>query len=587
MEKIVYNSKDKYFKSKFGAISDNEQLELKIIIPKFFSSISVNVVLKNSAGSVSSYPMSLFCDQANCSVFHCILPFLATDIYFYYFDVVSNENSFGIFKTDYFNTDGIMGQEGYWYQLTVYNNDFKTPDFIKGKIIYQIFPDRFYSSKQNLTNSPPDRRLHSDWGDKIDFLPNENGEYLNDDYFCGDLLGIEQKLDYLASLGVSCLYLNPIFEAHSNHRYNTANYLRIDPLLGSNEDFSRLCEKAKEFGIYIILDGVFSHTGSDSIYFNCKNRYSNLGAFNSTESEFFNWYKFSSFPEHYSCWWGFKTLPEVNETNDSFLEFICNKKNSVIAYWLKMGAKGFRLDVADELPCNFIESIRDCIKSNDENGLLLGEVWEDATNKQSYGIFRKYLLGKQLDSVMNYPFKDAILEFIKNKNAELFKNKIMTIIENYPKPALDVAMNSISTHDTVRAITFLAGESCEGKDRVWQYKHFLSPTQFELGVKMLKLAMVFQFFLPGVPCIYYGDEVGIQGYKDPFNRTCFPWGNENKELLDFTKKLSKLRLDNPVLADGYCRFVQANDGVVVFERYNNNSCLKITVDVNNYMFEIE
>jgi glycosidase len=356
--------------------------------------------------------------------------------------------------------------------------------------------------------------------------------------------------------------------------------------LGTNENFKRLCEKAKEKGIDIILDGVFSHTGSDSIYFNSKGRYNSIGAYNSQQSPYYNWYTFQSFPNSYSCWWGFISLPEVNELNQNFSNYICGE-NGVIDYWIKQGAKGFRLDVADELPDEFIQKIKSRIKSIDNENLLIGEVWEDATNKESYGKFRKYLLGKELDSVMNYPFKDSILEFVRFKNAKLFSNKVMTIIENYPKPALDVAMNSLSTHDTVRALTNLAGADCQGKDRIWQFKNFLSPSEYDLGIKMLKISMVLQYFLPGVPCIYYGDEAGVQGYKDPFNRSCFPWGNENKELMTFTKELGRLRLSLDVLIDGGCRFISSDDGIVIFERFKDKEKIVITVDVNNYTFSVK
>jgi cyclomaltodextrinase len=586
MNKCIYDSREVFYKSKFGALKSNESVDFKIVLPENISSPEVNLVIKNSQGEEFSHSLIFIENNEGYNVYGCTLSNFKVDVYFYYFDIKNNAKNLGIFKNDYYDTQGKLADEGYWYQLTVYDENFTTPSFIKGKIMYQIFPDRFHSSRQNIHNSPSDRRLHSNWCGGQDFLPNENGEYLNNDYFCGDLAGIEQKLDYLCELGVGCIYLNPIFEAHSNHRYDTANYMRIDPLLGTNENFKRLCEKAKEKGIDIILDGVFSHTGSDSIYFNSKGRYNSIGAYNSQQSPYYNWYTFQSFPNSYSCWWGFISLPEVNELNQNFSNYICGE-NGVIDYWIKQGAKGFRLDVADELPDEFIQKIKSRIKSIDNENLLIGEVWEDATNKESYGKFRKYLLGKELDSVMNYPFKDSILEFVRFKNAKLFSNKVMTIIENYPKPALDVAMNSLSTHDTVRALTNLAGADCQGKDRIWQFKNFLSPSEYDLGIKMLKISMVLQYFLPGVPCIYYGDEAGVQGYKDPFNRSCFPWGNENKELMTFTKELGRLRLSLDVLIDGGCRFISSDDGIVIFERFKDKEKIVITVDVNNYTFSVK
>ncbi|MDE6110595.1 MAG: glycoside hydrolase family 13 protein, partial [Eubacterium sp.] len=355
------------------------------------------------------------------------------------------------------------------------------------------------------------------------------------------LKGIEEKLDYIKELGVSCIYLNPILEENSNNRYDTADYEKIDPLLGTENDLKSLCKKAKEKGISIVLDGVFSHTGCDSKYFNLYSKYDSVGAYNSKASPYFEWYKFTDYPNEYHSWWGIKLLPEIIEENESYREFICGK-NGVLRKWLRCGISGWRLDVADELPDIFLDDLRKAVKAENEDAIIIGEVWEDATNKFAYGERRRYLLGEQLDSVMNYPFADAVLNFVKYGGSEGFFNTVMGIVENYPPCVLNVLMNHIGTHDTERAITRLAGENADGYGRDWQHEHnVLSAENYEKGISMMKMASLIQYTLPGVPSLYYGDEVGLQGMKDPFNRACFPWDNMDDALHKWYKRLGEIR----------------------------------------------
>ncbi len=470
-------------------------------------------------------------------------------LYFYHF---TYETPFG--KGNIFLRSAGIGEfapEGNEWQQTVYKKDFKTPDWAKGGIMYQIFPDRFNIGSAPATEYPSDRVIHSSTEEAPVWEPDANGKILNNDYYGGTLNGIKEKLTYLKELGVSILYLNPIFEAHSNHRYNTADYKKIDPMLGTEEDFKSLCIEAKKLSIKVILDGVFSHTGSDSIYFNREGRYGNAGFWNNPDGEYKGWFTVEKNGK-YKSWWGIDTLPETNEENDSYIEYIAGK-NGVLEKWLSLGADGFRLDVADELPDKFIDALSKSIKTINKDYFIIGEVWEDATNKISHGGRRRYLLGDQLDSVMNYPFASAIITFMRYGVAESFMESIVSICENYPPEALNVLMNHIGTHDTARIITKLVNDSIEHKPRNIQASYKLTEDEYAKAKTLLKTATVLQYTLPGFPSVYYGDEAGMQGGSDPFNRGFFPWGKEDAELIEWYKKLGEIRNSLHCLKEG--RFI--------------------------------
>lgn len=345
--------------------------------------------------------------------------------------------------------------------------------------------------------------------------------------------------------------------------------------------------RRKKRGIRIILDGVFSHTGADSVYFNKKGEFDGKGAYQSKDSKYYSWYKFKKWPHDYESWWGIRTLPEVKEESPEFIDFIAGE-NGIARKWLRLGASGWRLDVADELPDEFLDALRKGVKAENPDALIMGEVWEDASNKYSYGYRRKYLLGEQLDSVMNYPFAGAILHYIRGGNADSFENSIMTVMENYPPQVINCLMNHIGTHDTIRAITLMAGEVCRHRDRLWQSGRRLSQAQAETGVKMLKMASAIQYTLPGVPSLYYGDEAGMEGYEDPFNRGTFPWGRENKELQAWYSLLGKIRAYCPALVDGGFESISSGNGCVAFAREKDGDAVLTIVNRNphamNFVF---
>lgn len=565
---IPYNCSKEYHKYPFGAVCGCADVVLRIILPRNFGCTGARVILKKDGEDARGIEMQWDCMQGGDEEWwKAVVNFSETGLYFYHFEYDTSWGTSGIYSSG--GDEGFFQGSGNDWQITVYDKDFKTPDWIKGGIFYQIFPDRFYCSGKKKNNVPQDRIIRTDYDGEPFWKPDENGKVLNNDYFGGDLEGIREKLPYLASLGVSCIYLNPIFEANSNHRYDTADYEKIDPMLGDEKDFSRLCREADEkYGIKIILDGVFSHTGADSRYFNKKRRYDTIGAYNSKSSPYYNWYKFTQWPDKYKSWWDIDILPEVIEETPDYIDYISGK-NGIARKWLELGASGWRLDVADELPDVFLDEFTKSVKTCKPDALIIGEVWEDASNKTSYSRRRRYLLGSQLDSVMNYPFADAIIDFVVNKNAEGFNKKVMTVTQNYPKPVVDVLMNHIGTHDTVRALTALAGESCLYKGREWQSGRALTPEQREKGLILLKEAAVIQYTLPGVPCVYYGDEAGAEGYKDPFNRKYYPWGKENTELAQYYKELGKVRRANESFKCGEYRCVSAVLGCAAYTRGND------------------
>ncbi len=399
------------------------------------------------------------------------------------------------------------------------------------------------------------------------YLPDERGEIWNNDFFGGSLRGVISKLDYLESLNVRTLYFNPIFEAFSNHRYDTGDYKSIDPMMGTEEDFKALCDAAGQRGMRVVLDGVFSHNGYDSKYFNARGHYDSVGAYQSKESPYYDWYDFSKWPDAYSSWWRIYTLPQVNEMNEKYLDYIIEGPDSVIRHWLEAGASGWRLDVADELPDEFIKKLNHAARETKPDALVIGEVWEDASNKISYGVRRRYFQGGELDSVMNYPLRDGIMAFLTGSPAEDFAEKMESLRENYPHDIFYNLMNIIGNHDTPRAITALsAAPGYWDASRDYRAHHWLSGDALEHAKRLLKMAAVIQFTMPGSPTIYYGDEAGQQGYEDPFNRRTYPWGREDTELLAFYRALCAIREDSSALNEGGISFALARGGVLIYER---------------------
>ncbi|MBO4594141.1 MAG: glycoside hydrolase family 13 protein, partial [Clostridia bacterium] len=432
---------------------------------------------------------------------------------------------------------------------------------------------------------PAGKTFHKDKTEMPNFSPDKNGEVLNNDFFGGDFKGIERKIPYLKSLGVTAIYLNPIFKAYSNHRYDTGDYMETDSLLGTKDDLKRLISSCKKSGIGLILDGVFNHTGSDSRYFNKNGTYDSAGAYNDENSPYRNWYKFFSYPDGYESWWGVKTLPATDKENGDYTSFIAGK-GGVIDEYTSMGVKGWRLDVVDELPSGFVRKIRKAVKTADKDAVIIGEVWEDASDKISYGVRREYLCGKEIDGVMNYPLKNAIIDFSLGNDAEGLSYTVKSLVDHYPKISLDITMNILSTHDTPRILSVLSGRNVNGLNKSEMSKITLTADELELAVKRLKLASVLQFTFPGVPSVYYGDEAGMQGFFDPYNRAFFPWGKENAELKAHYEKLSEIRERYDVFRDGDFSEVFCGKKVYAFKRTKGESEVLVAVNAGETPCEL-
>ena len=454
------------------------------------------------------------------------------------------------------------------FQITVYNPAFATPAWMRNGVMMQIMVDRFARhGRLDPTRLAPGCYYHEEWGGTPDMGRGENGDYCAEDFFGGNLLGILDKLEYLRAQGITCLYLNPIFESPSNHKYNTANYRKIDPSFGTLSDFKKLCARARELGMRIVLDGVFSHTGDDSIYFNRRGRFGEGGAYNDPKSPYYSWYIFRDYPDDYECWWDIDTLPDVNENDPGYRKFVVSGKDSICARWLQAGASGWRLDVADELPMDFIRDFRSRAKLEDPEAALIGEVWEDPSNKIAYGELRSYCLGDTVDATMNYPLREAVLEFLLcHIDAETFVRRVESMRENQPTPFFYSQMNLTGSHDRARALSILADVGNMEPERQYRYPVQLEPAAYERGRRRLIAAWRLLCALPGLPCVYYGDNAGMQGMSDPFCRGPYPWGREDKVILKAFREAALKRLDSVALRTGWLSLRAQGKDVVLVNR---------------------
>ncbi len=561
--RILFDSKQENFKTPFGTLTPQQECTLHIHIPTNIGTTAVEIVIQRENGvAYKTVPMALQQQLGAYDVFGGSFSLSEPELYFYFFRITAATGTFRLFKL---GSDTNMEAGDLW-QVSCVPETHTVAQWAQGAVIYQIFPDRFHKSGNcDLGGKLEPFTVHLDWNEEVDWEPNHEGLVLNNDFYGGNFKGITEKMDYIASLGTTILYLNPISKSFSSHRYDTGDYKTVDPMLGTEADFTALCEAAHAHGSKVILDGVYSHTGSDSLYFNRKGTFPGVGAYQSLDSKYHNWYTFQHWPDRYTSWWSFDTLPTVNKMHPDFVKYIITDEDSVVAHWLRAGADGFRLDVADELPDEFIKLLKKRIREVKPDALLMGEVWEDASNKQAYGVRRRYFVDGSLDSIMNYPFRTAILNFVRDRDEGWgLANTVMTIAENYPPQVFLANMNLLGTHDTPRILTALVDEF-QG-DRYAQAHRRLSRNQYIVAAERLLMASFLQYTLPGSPSLYYGDEAGMEGYKDPFNRRTYPWGREDLDLLTHFKRLGQLRKACEPLRRGSIRFTHASDQRLAFVR---------------------
>lgn len=568
---IFFNSRLDRYKKPFGATKAGDSISITVDAPHgvFIEYIDVEMV---KVGETPVYYRLNYCGEHDgMHSFHTDIAITSCGIYKYRFICVC-ENGIKTFG----KTSGGYASEssGEYYQQTVTTCDYTTPQHLKGGIIYHIFVDRFAIGGRRV-NSP--YGIMKEWGEEVTIVDND-GIFRANDFYGGNLQGVIDRLNYIKSLGVTLIYLSPIFKSSSNHRYDTGDYMMIDEMLGDEKTFKSLIDEAAKLGIGIMLDGVFNHTGADSLYFNKFGHYDSVGAYQGIKSPFFDWYHFINFPNEYACWWGITVTPTVNKLVESYRRFIMGG-GGVLDKWTSMGLKGWRLDVVDELDADFVTGIRETVKQKGNEIAVIGEVWEDASTKIAYGTMRPYLLGGQLDGVMNYPFKDSIIKYVTGGNRTEFIEEIMTIVENYPKQSLDSSMTLLGTHDTARILSVLSGADMVGTDKEYRKNYRMDAALRKKAIRLLKIAAAIQFFLPGVPSIYYGDEIGMEGYEDPLNRRTMDWNNADEELLKHYRKLGSLRADNRRVFGGEFKISEYNE-MLLIERTEGVNNKKIALYVN-------
>lgn len=557
-------------KKPLGAAAVNEQVELTLKFTRPQNPSEVFLVLTKDGEDPVRYAMRLVGDEEGEYTYTLAVKITTPGLYFYHFDIQNEEQVYRVGSD--VDLNALLGKGGDW-QLTV-TSDVYRPSVTDGGVIYEIMPDRFFiGGERNATK--PYAVYRDDWGGVPEYRPDGDGKISNVDFFGGNLKGITKKLTYLKNLGVTHIYLTPIFEAHSNHKYDPGNYMRVDPDFGTIDDLKDLIKKAGKRGMGIILDGVFSHTGDDSIYFNKYGNYDSVGAYSSVKSPYYPWYKFRNWNNDYECRYNIDIMPSTDDADPMFDEFITGHEG-VIRYWTRMGVSGWRLDVCEQLSDGFIEHCVKAAKKENPDAVMYGEVFSDASNSDTPDGKRSYITDGKLDSVTNYPFKEDILNFVRCGDSDRLNNTVGFVVNNYPKHAVDALMNVLGNHDTARLMTVL-GDNGDVSDR--DGKANASVKNREDAVKLVKMASALQYTLPGVPCVYYGDEVGMEGFEDPFNRKCYPWGNVDKDLLKWYKKLGAVRTnEREIFAHGKYRGIDTKSGVMFFKRKLGEQTVYVVVN---------
>ncbi len=579
--------------SYYGAFSINEDIRFKISVPTSMGAQGIVMRINRDGESYWDIPLDLtsfkegreeYTVELNLRTLCGIVPAL----FFYEFLLLRGTRT--LFTESINNFDFELAyHSGSKFTLLVHEDYFKPKEWFGKGIMYHVFVDRFAKGEiEPYTRE--DAVLNDDWYNGIPQYAKIQGERLkNNMFFGGNLKGIEGKLDYLVSLGTKVIYLSPIFKAYSNHKYDTGNYMQVDEMFGGEKAFESLVAKAKEKGISIILDGVFNHTGDDSLYFDKYGKYNDKGAYIDENSPYRSWYCFKDYPEQYESWWGIDILPKLDQNNEKCREFFVGD-GGVIEKYTKMGIGGWRLDVADELPDEFLYKLRERVHENSgSQGIIIGEVWENAAVKTAYGKRRNYFHGLQLDSVMNYPLRNGIIDFVTYGSAEMLYNVLVELYASYPRCVSDSLMNILGTHDTERILTVLGDNYRPDAPNDHLAVMKMSSYERDVAIARLKMASILQYTVYGIPSVFYGDEAGVEGYHDPFCRRPYPWGREDSGLLEHYRKLGELRNIEPAFDRGDFRVLDHGRETLVYERSKDGS--RVVVIANggheNYRVRLE
>ena len=558
-----------------NAVARGDELFVSARIPRRLGAYSLYLVLCRDTGELARYPMRYRGISEGGDLYECRLPTDTRGLYFYSFFGRSPTGDFyGVRAHGPHRIAFSRAASGAHFQLSVTDYAENPPKWLLGGIIYHIFVDRFARGGDYPLRADAIRK--DDWENGLPSYPAYRGAPLeNNDFFGGTLDGITDHIEEIAALGTTCIYLSPICEAYSNHRYDTGDYERIEPMIGGEEALCRLVAAARSYGIRILLDGVFNHTGSDSKYFNKNGRYPTIGAYQSKKSPYFPWYSFDEYPEKYTAWWGIGTLPRLDPEVPSLRAFFAGQ-GGVIERYARYGIGGLRLDVVDELSDGFVRDIRARLLSVAPDAVLYGEVWEDASHKVAYGVRKQYYLGDELDGVMNYPLRTGLIEYLRDGKPSSLFYALCEVLPNMPKRAADLAMNLLGSHDTERILTALVGEPEDGYSMDEIAKKRLSPKAYQYGSQLLVLGYLVLCTLPGIPTVYYGDEVGMEGYRDPFNRMPYPWHKRDTDLLDAYREIGQLRRSSPILREGAFSLHVLDSERLIFSRRGEDAVL-ITV----------
>lgn len=594
---LICRTEDGGTRDHIGALRRGERVHLTVKLPRTVG--AAGVVLRIRADGCEEYtdlpfeyagdPREILHDIYGLS----LAPdnFMSDDVDhgLFYYEFLLLRGIDTLFSSTENNVDITFGREsGARFRMLVYGNDFKTPSWLGGSVMYHIFVDRFCRGSEPC-EPPRVGSINDDWRDGVpQYAEYPGGEVANNIFFGGNLYGVIEKLPYLISLGVGVIYLSPIFSAASNHKYDTADYLGVAAEFGGERALLLLLERAHDVGIRVILDGVFNHTGDDSVYFDKYHRYGD-GAWDDPESPYRNWYHFKENAADgelpYAAWWGIPILPKLNLTVPSCRDFFIGN-GGVCEKYIKLGCDGWRLDVADELPDDFLCGLRDRVKGASPDAAVIGEVWENAADKISYGQRRNYFGGRQLDSVMNYPLRSALLGYAETADAEFLADELRDIYSSYPRPAADVLMNIIGTHDTERVLTLIGApqriRELDGEGNAARSAFKLTVEERAEAIKKLKLISVIQYTVYGFPCVYYGDEVGMEGAGDPFCRRPMVWDERvSEELQTHYRRLGKIRR-NPVFDRGEFDVLHAEGGYIEFlrEKRTDDGIVRVRVAAN-------